>query len=230
MDDELADDEDDFKTPPTAMPEPEMRSENTEGPIAGRRWTGTDDPAGYVVCRWDGCGAMFLRPSPPSITRKSYAPNTRTHYSVLQHFRIAHGVDFGTSDRKAPCGWAGCRKMMMGKSFTRHLLDSHMHLESHRCDACGLAFSRQDALTRHFSKCRGTPTQAMRNGGVRHAPGSRVHPWSAMESTLSLGSLSDSEGGEAQTRPGFFRAASDEPLAQVVKRGRVNKITKDMVE
>ena len=62
----------------------------------------------------------------------------------------------------------------------------------------------------------------MRNGGVRHAPGTRTHPWSAMESTLSLGSLSDGEG-QSQMRPGFFRASSDEPLAQVVKRGRVNK-------
>ncbi|VDB84897.1 unnamed protein product [Peniophora sp. CBMAI 1063] len=234
-------------------PPPPSHHGGVIGPLPGGAPDG--DPAGFVVCRWGDCGALFERPSPPNSTRKSYQPNNTTHYAVIGHFKAAHGVDFGTSNAKYQCGWHGCGKSMMGKSFTRHLLDAHMHLEQHRCDACGLAFSRQDALTRHFAKCKGVVTSAMRNGSKRTGrPPTTPFEGKPVGTASTMPSPSPQQPQEMypqetyapemytpmqmhtpipiQTpttqelvrQSSFSRDSSEEPLSQVLKRGRVNKL------
>ncbi|KZV72451.1 hypothetical protein PENSPDRAFT_357975 [Peniophora sp. CONT] len=233
-------------------PPPPSHHGGVIGPLPGGAPDG--DPNGFVVCRWGDCGALFERPSPPNLTRKSYQPNNTTHYAVIGHFKAAHGVDFGTSNAKYQCGWHGCGKSMMGKSFTRHLLDAHMHLEQHRCDACGLAFSRQDALTRHFAKCKGVVTSAMRNGSKRtgrppttpfegkSVGGASTMPSPSAQQPQEMYSQEMYQQVQMQphmqmhmqapiipmqdpVRPAnFSRDSSEEPLSQVLKRGRVNKL------
>lgn len=233
-------------------PPPPSHHGGVIGPLPGGAPDG--DPTGFVVCRWGDCGALFERPSPPDSTRKSYQPNNTTHYAVIGHFKAAHGVDFGTSNHKYQCGWDGCGKSMMGKSFTRHLLDAHMHLEQHRCDACGLAFSRQDALTRHFAKCKGVVTSAMRNGSKRTGrPPTTPFEGKSVGTASTMPSPSPQQPQEMypqemysremytqiQMQPqlqlqtptqdlvrqaSYSRDSSEEPLSQVLKRGRVNKL------
>jgi hypothetical protein len=91
---------------------------------------------GTTVCKWSNCGAVI-----------------DTHLLVA-HFEFAHAKDIpSTADTKEPCQWAGC-------THSSRYLRRHAGLHFGRdvsCDACGDAFTRQDAVTRH--KKRGTCKQ-----------------------------------------------------------------------
>jgi hypothetical protein len=186
--------------------------------------------SGWAECRWAGCGKRFQRNFAPM--RRPYAPFNQLHYEVLDHFRKAHDLDF-LSLKKEPCQWEGCFKAMTGKSFHRHLLDAHMHLDAHRCEGCGVSFSRRDAVTRHKRRCEG---KALRRTALPGTARTRVDkngsPWEQplpgeTDAAIKFAAQIAPYTPRATPRPRFGepkpRALSEEPLAQVVKREYPNR-------